>query len=42
MQDLSARINGFQQAYNKLDFDSPTEDTMKRGKELLRAADDYR
>jgi hypothetical protein len=24
MQDLSARINGFQQAYNKLDFDSPT------------------
>lgn len=24
MQDLSARINGFQLAYNKLDFDSPT------------------
>lgn len=42
MNDLNHKLNNFQQAYNKLDFEQSNEDTLKRGGELQRAIEDYR
>jgi hypothetical protein len=42
MADINSRINSFQQAYSKLDFENPNEETQKRARELQRIADDYR
>jgi vacuolar-type H+-ATPase catalytic subunit A/Vma1 len=42
MTDINTRINSFQQAYSKLDFDNPNEETQKRARELQRVAEDYR
>lgn len=42
MNDLNLKLNSFQQAYSKIDFDSPTEDSLKRARELQRMAEDYR
>jgi hypothetical protein len=30
--DVTTKLNSFNQAYGKLDFDSPNEDTLKRAK----------
>ena len=40
--DIISRINSFQQAYSKIDFDNPNEESTKRARELQRAAEDYR
>lgn len=42
MNDLNLKLNSFQQAYSKIDFESPTEDSLKRARELQRMAEDYR
>ena len=42
MNDLALKINGFQQAYARIDFENPNEDALKRAKELQRMAEDYR
>lgn len=41
MVDLNLKLNSFQQAYSKIDFDNPTEDSLKRARELQRMAEDY-
>ena len=42
MTDLNLKLNSFQQAYSKIDFENANEDTLKRAKELQRMAEDYR
>jgi ppGpp synthetase/RelA/SpoT-type nucleotidyltranferase len=42
MTDLNLKLNGFQQAYSRIDFENPSEDALKRAKELQRMAEDYR
>lgn len=42
MMDITSKLNSFQQAYNKIDFDNLNEDTLKRAKELQKATDDYK
>jgi hypothetical protein len=42
MVDINAKINSFQQAYSKIDFENANEETLKRARELQRAADDYK
>ena len=32
MNDLNLKLNSFQQAYGKIDFENPNEDSMKRAK----------
>lgn len=32
MSDINSRINSFQQAYSKLDFENPNEETIKRAR----------
>lgn len=32
MSDITTKLNSFQQAYNKIDFDNVNEDTVKRAK----------
>jgi hypothetical protein len=41
MTDLNSKLNSFQHAYSKIDFENPTEDSLKRARELQRMADDY-
>ena len=36
------KLNSFQLAYNKIDFENPNEETLKRGAELQRAIEDYK
>ena len=42
MTDLNLKLNSFQQAYAKIDFENPSEESIKRGKELQRIAEEYR
>jgi hypothetical protein len=40
--EVNLKLNSFQQAYAKIDFDSPSEDAVRRARELQRMAEEYR
>jgi hypothetical protein len=44
INELNAKINVLNQTYQKLDLENsqPTEETIKRASELLRAIEDYK